>query len=102
MPTKIIRWDETDEAQLTELTDFHVRFKGIEVYYETNNAEQFMKDWRLMSDFMEKEVKSLEKPKSEARRLIDLFLARTKHIPKDKSGYNNWKQNEGIYNKGGE
>lgn len=83
---KIIRRDETDEAK------FKLRFKGIERYHEYDSIRDFVNDWRDYGEFMEEEVMSLEKPKTEARRQIDLFLRRTKNIPTDRTGYNNWKQ----------
>lgn len=82
---KIIARDESDEAKIT------IRFKGIERYHEYHSIREFVAEWRDYDDFMETEVLSLEKPKSEARRKIDLFLRRTKSIPTDKSGYNTWK-----------
>lgn len=83
---KIIMRDESDEAK------FSLRFKGIEVYHEYDSIRDFVKEWRDYDEYMETEVKSLEKPKSEARRKVDLFLKMIKDIPTDKSGYNNWKQ----------
>ena len=83
---KIIRRDETDEATIK------IRFKGIERYHEYDSIREFIKDWRDYDDYMKQEVEALEKPKSEARRKIDLFLRRIKHIPSDRTGYNNWKQ----------
>lgn len=83
---KIVRRDETDEAK------FNLRFKGIEHYYEYSSISEFNKEWRDYDEFMETEVKPLGEKKSEARRKIDLFLRRIKHIPVDKTGYNNWKQ----------
>lgn len=83
---KIIKRDETDEA------DIVIKFKGIERYHEYHSIKAFVNDWRDWDDYKEEEIISLEKPKSEARRRIDLFLRRIKNIPTDKSGYNNWKQ----------
>lgn len=84
---KIIKRDETDEAN-----NFKIRFKGIERYHEYNSIREFVEEWRDYDDFMEKEVLSLEQPKSESRRKIDLFLKRIKNIPSDRSGFNNWRQ----------
>lgn len=94
MKGNIIKRDGSDEAQLK------IRFKGIEVYYEYDTVRDFVRDWMDQDDWMEAEIAPLERPKSEARRLIDLFLRRTAHIPTDKSGFNNWKLNDGIYDKG--
>lgn len=88
---KIVHKTGADEAK------FHLRFKGVEVYYEYDSISDFINDWCDWSTFMNEEVYPLETKKSEARRQIDLFLKRTKHIPLDKSGYNNWKQNNDIY-----
>lgn len=85
---KIIRRDETDEAK------FHLRFKGIEVYHEYDSIADFVKDWQDYDEFMETEVEVLSEPKSEARRLIDLFLKNTKHIPTETSAYWSWKNSE--------
>ena len=82
---KIIAWDESDVA------DFKIRFKGIERYHEYDSIAEFVAAWRDYKDYMEKEVISLEKPKSEARRRIDLFLRRTKNIPTDQRGFDAWK-----------
>ena len=84
---KIIKRDETDEAN-----NFKIRFKGIERYHEYNSIREFVEEWRDYDDFMEKEVLSLEQPKSESRRKIDLFLKRIKNIPSDRSGFHNWRQ----------
>jgi len=86
---KIIRRDETDEAK------FKLRFKGIERYYEYDSIAEFIHDWRDYQEYMEVEVISLEKPKSEARRRIDLFLRRAKNVPtsSDKKYYE-WKNGE--------
>lgn len=94
MKGNIISKDGTDEAQ------FHVRFKGIETYHEYSSIKELTNQWVDQDEWMDKEVRSLEKPKTEARRQVDLFLKRIAHIPKDKTGFNNWKQNEGIYKKG--
>lgn len=91
----IIRRDETDEAI------FDLRFKGIEHYHHYTSIREFVRDWRDWDDYMDGEVKPLERPKSEARRRIDLFLKKIKHIPTDKAGYDAWKANGDIYNKGG-
>lgn len=93
MKGNIIKRDGTDEAQ------FHVRFKGIERYHEYDSIQEFVKEWEDVSTWMNDEVKIHEKPKSEARRQIDLFLKRIKHIPTDKTGFNTWKANDDIYNK---
>lgn len=93
MKGNIIKRDGTDEAQ------FRVRFKGIERYHEYSSIQDFVKEWEDVSTWMNDEVKIHEKPKSEARRQIDLFLKRIKHIPTDKTGFNNWKANDDIYNK---
>lgn len=82
---RIIKRDESDEAK------FKLRFKGIERYHEYDSIRDFVSEWRDYDDFIEEEVKPLGEKKSEARRRIDLFLRRIKHIPSDKSGYNNWK-----------
>lgn len=82
---RIIKRDESDEAK------FKLRFKGIERYHEYDSIKDFVSEWRDYDEFMEVEVKPLEKPKSESRRRIDLFLRRIKNIPTDKTGYNNWK-----------
>ena len=84
---RIIKRDETDEAN-----SFKIRFKGIERYHEYDSIKAFTDEWRDYDEFMEQEVKPLDKPKSETRRRIDLFLRRIKNIPTDKTGYNNWKQ----------
>lgn len=82
---KIIARDESDQA------DFKIRFKGIERYHEYDSIAEFVAAWRDYKDYMKEEVISLEKPKSEARRRIDLFLRRTKNIPTDHKGFNAWK-----------
>lgn len=82
---KIIARDESDQA------DFKIRFKGIERYHEYDSIAEFVAAWRDYKDYMDEEVISLEKPKSEARRRIDLFLRRTKNIPTDRKGFNAWK-----------
>lgn len=79
---RIVSRDELDEAA------FHIRFKGIEVYHEYDSIADFTKEWRDKDEYMEEEVYSLEKPKSEAQRKIDLFLKRTKEL----SGNKNWKK----------
>lgn len=84
---KIIRRDETDEAN-----SFKIRFKGIERYYEYDSIRDFTREWRDYDEYIEEEVKPLEGKKSETRRKIDIFLRMVKHIPTDKTGYNNWKQ----------
>lgn len=81
----IIRRDETDEAVCD------IRFKGIETYYHYTSLKDLIKEWRDYDEYMENEVKVLEKPKSEARRQIDLFLRRIKNIPTDPSGFDRWK-----------
>ena len=87
--SKIIRRDESDEAK------FHIRFKGIERYYEYSSIEEFLSDWRDYDEYHRTEILSLEKPKSEARRRIDLFLRRIKNIPtKSEKDYYNWKAKE--------
>lgn len=93
MKGNIIKRDGTDEAQ------FHIRFKGIEIYHEYSSIKELTNQWVDQDEWMDKEVRSLEKPKSEARRQIDLFLKRIKHIPTDKTGFNAWKANDDIYNK---
>ncbi len=92
----IVRRDETDEAI------FDLKFKGIEHYHHYTSIKEFIKDWRDWDDYMEEEVAPLEKPKSEARRQIDLFLKRIKHIPVDKAGFDAWKANDDIYKKKGQ
>jgi len=82
---KIIARDESDQA------DFKIRFKGIERYHEYDSIAEFVAAWRDYEDYMNEEVISLEKPKSEARRRIDLFLRRTKNIPTDRRGFDAWK-----------
>lgn len=82
---KIIARDESDQAILK------IRFKGIERYHEYDSIAAFVADWRDYDEYMEKEVISLESPKSEARRRIDLFLRRTKNIPTDRKGFDAWK-----------
>ena len=89
----IIRRDETDEAI------FDLRFKGIEHYHHYTSIREFIRDWRDYDDYVKEEIEPLMRPKSEARRRIDLFLARTKHIPTDKRGFDAWKANDGIYQK---
>lgn len=86
---KIIRRDETDEAN-----SFKIRFKGIERYYEYTSIAEFAREWRDYEEYMEEEVKTLEKPKTEARRRIDLFLKNIKNVPTDQNGWNNWKKGE--------
>lgn len=81
----IIRRDETDEAVCD------IRFKGIEVYYNYTSLRDLIRDWRDYDEYIKNEVEVLEKPKSEARRQIDLFLKRIKHIPTDPSGFDRWK-----------
>lgn len=92
----IIRRDETDEAIL------NLRFKGIERYYHYTSLRDLIRDWRDWDEYVEVEIKPVNDRKSEARRQIDLFLKRIKHIPTDKSGYDTWKANGGVYKKGGE
>ena len=93
---RIVTNDGTDEA------NFYIRFKGIERYHEYDSLDQMAKEWKDKDTWMKEEVLVLEKPKSEARRIVDLFLKRTKHIPTTKHGYLAWKQNAGIYKtKGG-
>ena len=92
---KIIMRDETDTTNVT------IRFKGIEVYHEYDTIRDFVKEWMDYDDYMNEEVLSLEH-KSEARRQVDLFLKRIKHIPTDAAGFNSWKANNGIYKKGDE
>lgn len=91
---RIVSQDGTDEA------NFHIRFKGIERYHEYNSIGAFARDWVDKDAWMKREVEPLEKPKSEARRQIDLWLRKTKHIPTTKSGFDAWKANAGIYKKG--
>ena len=91
---RIVTQDGTDEA------NFHIRFKGIERYHEYNSIEAFKRDWVDKDVWMKREVEPLERPKSEARRQIDLWLRRTKHIPTTKAGFDAWKANAGIYKKG--
>ena len=88
---KIVHRHGADEAK------FHIRFKGVEVYYEYDSIGDFINDWCDWSTFMSEEVLPLEAKKSEARRQIDLFLKRIKNIPHDKTGYNNWKQGGDDY-----
>lgn len=88
---RIVSQDGTDEANC------HIRFKGIERYHEYFTIRDFVKDWVDKDDWMKREIEPLEKPKSEARRRIDLFLRRTKHIPTSKAGFDAWKANAGIY-----
>lgn len=86
MSQKIIRKDETDEAK------FRIRFKGIERYYEYESFDQFIEEWQSYDNFMKEKVLSLEEPKTEARRKIDLFLRRTKKIPTTSNKrYYKWK-----------
>lgn len=92
---RIVTQDGTDEA------NFHIRFKGIERYHEYDSIEALKRDWIDKKSWMKREVYSLEQPKSEARRKIDLFLKRTKHIPTTKHGFLAWKQNGDIYKKKG-
>lgn len=92
---KIIMRDESDMANIT------IRFKGIEIYHEYDTIRDFVNEWRDYDDYMEQEVLSLEH-KTEARRQVDLFLKRIKHIPTDTTGFNSWKANNGIYKKGDE
>lgn len=82
---KIIRRDETDEAK------FCLRFKGIEHYYEYGSVAEFVKDWRDYDEYVEQEIKPHSERKSEARRRIDLFLRRTRHIPTKQSAFDAWK-----------
>ncbi len=91
----IIRRDETDEA----IFDLH--FKGIEHYHHYTSIRELVRDWRDYDEYVEEEIKPLEGRKSEARRKIDLFLKRIKHIPTDKAGFDAWKANGDIYDKGG-
>lgn len=83
---RIIKRDETDEAN-----SFKIRFKGIERYHEYDSIKAFTDEWRDYDEFMEEEVKPLDQPKSEARRRIDLFLRRIKHIPTKQSAFDAWK-----------
>lgn len=92
---RIVTNDGTDEG------NFHFRFKGIERYHEYDSLDQFAKEWKDKTTWMKEEVLVLEQPKSEARRRIDLFLKRTKHIPTSKHGFLAWKQNADIYKKKG-
>lgn len=86
MRQKIIRKDETDEAY------FAIRFKGIERYYEYETFDQFVEEWQSYDSYMQEKVLSLEQPKSEARRIIDIFLKRTKKIPtNNEKRYYKWK-----------
>ena len=89
----IIRRDETDEAI------FDLTFKGIEHYHHYTSIKEFVRDWRDYDEYVEEEITPLEQPKSEAQRMVDLFLKRTKDIPTTQSGYLAWKNNEGIYRK---
>lgn len=91
----IIRRDETDEAI------FDLKFKGIEHYYHYTSIKEFIEYWRDYDDYVEEEIKPLERRKSEARRRIDLFLRRIKDIPTDKAGFDAWKANGDIYKKEG-
>ena len=81
----IIRRDETDEAI------FDIKFKGIEHYHHYTSIREFIRDWRDYDEYVEEEIKPLERPKSEARRRIDLFLRRIKNIPTDPTGFDRWK-----------
>lgn len=90
---RIVSQDGTDEA------NFHIRFKGIERYHEYDSIEAFTRDWIDKNSWMKREIEPLEKPKSEARRRIDLWLRKTKHIPTTKAGFDAWKANSGIYKK---
>jgi hypothetical protein len=83
---KIIARDESDTA------DILIRFKGIERYHEYRSIKEFTNEWRDYDEYMKEEVLSLEKPKSEARRRIDLFLRRIKNVPTNsEKDYYNWK-----------
>lgn len=95
MKGNIISRDGDDEAQ------FFVRFKGIERYHEYRSIRDLTAEWCDQDEWIDREVKSLEQPKSEARRKIDLFLKRIRNIPTDKNGFNTWKANDDIYQKGG-
>ena len=95
MKGNIIKKDGTDEAQ------FSVRFKGIESYHEYSSIRQLTSEWVDQDEWIKQEVEPLEKPKSEARRQIDLFLKRIKKIPTTKAGFDAWKANNNIYEKGG-
>ena len=81
----IIRRDETDEAI------FDIKFKGIEHYHHYTSIRDLIRDWRDYDEYVEEEIKPLERPKSEARRRIDLFLRRIKNIPTDPTGFDRWK-----------
>lgn len=94
MKGNIIRRDGSDEAILK------IRFKAIERYYEYHSIRELVADWQDQDEWMKEEVVSLEKPKTETRRQIDLFLKRIKNIPRDRKGFYSWKVNEGIYKKG--
>ena len=81
----IIRRDETDEAI------FDIRFKGIEHYHHYTSIRDLVRDWRDYDEYVEQEIEPLERPKSEARRRIDLFLRKIKNIPSDPVGFDRWK-----------
>ena len=81
----IIRRDETDEAI------FDIRFKGIEHYHHYTSIKDLVRDWRDYDEYVEEEIEPLERPKSEARRRIDLFLRKIKNIPSDPVGFDRWK-----------
>lgn len=92
---RIVSQDGTDEA------NFHLKFKGIERYHEYDTIEAFVSEWIDKKLWMKREIEPLERPKSEARRQIDLFLKRTKNIPTNKSAFDAWKANADIYKKKG-
>lgn len=81
----IIRRDETDEAI------FDIRFKGIEHYHHYTSIRDLVRDWIDYDEYVEQEIEPLERPKSEARRRIDLFLRKIKNIPSDPTGFDRWK-----------
>lgn len=83
---KIIARDESDEV-----TNFKIRFKGIERYHEYDNIRDFIRDWRDYDEYVATEILPLEGKKSEARRKIDLFLKRIKNVPSDRKGFDAWK-----------
>lgn len=46
-PGRIIHRTEPDEAK------FHIRFKGIEVYYEYDSIRSFLNDWMDFDEWLE-------------------------------------------------
>ena len=86
---KIIRKDELDEGR------FHLRFKGIEHYYEYDSIKDFTNDWQDYEEYVKTEIEPMDKPKSEARRKIDLFLRNAKKVPtKNEKKYYEWKNGD--------